>query len=456
MIPSLNSIDPDWAWGEFTPDDQTPWNSRLAAHLYRRAGLAANHSQVEAAANGTPQDAVEGLFTASEPADFVAEMSQIARSTIAGGDVKKLSAWWTYRLLTTPDPLLEKATLFWHGHFATSGAKVDDPTLMHAQNELLRRYALGDFAALVQEMSRDPAMLLWLDSATNRKAHPNENYARELMELFCLGEGNYTETDIRELARCFTGWEVKAERFRFNRFQHDRGEKTILGRTGKFGGEEGTEVVLDHPACPRFIVTKLIRFFLFDEPTPPDALVEPLAQQLREDGLQIGPVLQRMLSSRLFFSDHAVARKVRSPVELGIGLLRALDGTTNTFELADGMGAIGQRHFFPPNVKGWDGGRTWINSSTLLGRANLVRRLLDHDKTRFGGGTLAEYMEGLGSRRGEDVVEWWEELLLAKPLPDDVRRHIVEQIDAAPAKERDARLRDGLHLLATQPEFQLA
>lgn len=456
MLTDLHNIDPQWAWEAYKPDAAQPWTPQLAAHLYRRAGFAASAEQLTAAASMSPADTVFRLFSILEPTEFTAEMTTLAQSVIATGDAKNLPGWWTYRLLTSPHQVLEKATLFWHGHFATSAAKVDEPRLMMTQHEILRRFALGDFGAFVKEMSRNAAMLLWLDSATNRKAHPNENYARELMELFCLGEGEYTETDIRELARCFTGWEIKSERFRFNRFQHDYGEKTILGQTGTFGGEEGAAIVLSQPACPRFIVRKLIRYYLFDEPTAPAELVEPLAQQLRESNLQIAPVLERMLSSRLFFSAHAIGRKVRSPVELGIGLLRALGGTTNSYELADGMKDLGQRLFYPPNVKGWDGGRTWINSSTLLGRANFVRRLLGHEKTRFGGTTLTNSMDQLGDRRGADVVTRWEQLLLARPLPTDVREHIARQIDAAKADQRDQRLREALHLVATQPEFQLA
>lgn len=452
----LSNIDVDWAWSPFVPDAQTPWTARLAAHLYRRAGFAARRADVQAALQRTPVEVVEALCSSVEPPEFLREMADLAASTVATGDAKNLPAWWCYRLLQTPHPLLEKATLFWHGHFATSAARVDEPALMLAQNELLRRHALGNFGELVQEIARDPAMLLWLDSATNRKAHPNENFARELMELFCLGEGEYTETDIRELARCFTGWEIKAERYRFNRFQHDGGEKTILGRSGQFGGEEGAAVVLEQAACPRFIVRKLIRCYLFDEPAAPAALVEPLAVQLRDNGLQIGPVLRRMLSSNLCFSAHAVGRKVRSPVELGVGLLRALEGSTNAFDLADGLGEIGQKLFYPPNVKGWDGGRAWINSSTLLGRANLVRRLIDHPKTRFGGGTLAACCDRLDVHTGRDVIDLWTELLLARPVPDAVQQHLARQIDAAPAAQRNERLQDALHLLATQPEFQLA
>jgi uncharacterized protein (DUF1800 family) len=456
MGPPLDTLDPDWAWSPFVPDEQIPWTRRLAAHLGRRAGFAADSAQLDRLVQWTPAEAVQALVAAQEPEDFRREMAELARGAIATGDVSQLSAWWVYRLLATQCPLLEKATLFWHGHFATSAAKVDDAELMLGQNELLRRHALGNFGALVQEISRDPAMLLWLDSAANRKAHPNENYARELMELFCLGEGHYTESDVRELARCFTGWEIKLKRFRFNRFQHDGGTKTILGHTGTFGGEEGVQLVLAQESCPRFVVKKLMQFFLFDEPPPPERLIEPLARQLRETNLHVAPVLERMLSSRLFFSPSVVARRVRSPVEFAVGMLRALEATTNAFDLARGLGDLGQRLFYPPNVKGWDGGRTWINSSTLLARANLARRLLLHEKTRFAGGTLTALLERHGCTRGSEAVAWFEELLLAVSPPAEVKHHLARQIDAAPASQREIRLRDAVHLLATQPEFQLA
>jgi uncharacterized protein (DUF1800 family) len=453
MTGSLEAVDPAWAWAPFAPEETTPWTPRQAAHLYRRAGFAADAATLSAAVEQSPQEVVRGLFQASESPEYRAEVDELARATVATGDAKKLPAWWTYRLLTTPTPLHEKAVLFWHGHFATSAAKVEDPELMREQNELLRRHALGDFGAMVQEISRDPAMLLWLDSATNRKAHPNENYAREVMELFCLGEGNYTEQDIRELARCFTGWEIKLKQYRFNRYQADSETKSLFGQPVRTG-EEGVDLVLRRDACPRFVVRKLIQFYLFDEPAPSEALIDPLARQLRESNLVVAPVLQTMLASNLCFSRHAIGRKVRSPVELGIGFLRALEGTTNSYDLATGLADLGQHLFYPPNVKGWDGGRTWINSSTLLGRANLIRTLLDHNKTRFAGGTLAQLVDSQGLRRGEQIVTRLEELLLAVPLPSEVRGDLARRIDAG--KDRERTLKDAVHLLATQPEFQLA
>ena len=259
-------IDDSPAWSEFIPSAETPWDLRAAAHLYRRAAFGATWDELNAAVQRTPAEVVDDLLDAPQSSEYVAQMQTLAASALATGNVRQLSAWWAYRMLSTPASALEKTTLFWHGHFATSAEKVQDGELMLKQNELLRSFAFGDFAALLLEMSRDPAMLVYLDSATNRKAHPNENFAREIMELFCLGEGNYTETDIRELARCFTGWEIRRGEYRFNRYQHDTGRKSILGESGEFGGEDGVRIVLQQKSAPEFIVSKLIRYFVRDEP----------------------------------------------------------------------------------------------------------------------------------------------------------------------------------------------
>jgi len=455
MSDSPVQIDVSWAWSPYVPSAEHPWTRRLAAHLYRRAGFSASLEELDEAVRIGPAAAIEKLMRPPADERYDEEIRSLARSSLAGGNPKALEPWWLYRMLTTPDPLREKTTLFWHGHFATSAEKVTDPNLMVEQNELLRRHALEKFGPLVQEISRDPAMLIYLDSATNRKQHPNENYAREIMELFCLGEGEYSERDIRELARCFTGWEIKRGKYRFNKYQHDTGSKSILGETGEFGGEQGVEIVLKQRACPEFLVRKLTRYFLFDEPVPSPTLVAPLADELRAGDLDVGPLIAKMLASNLFFSPRAIGRKVRSPVELGIGLLRAFRGTTNLEALGQGLARIGQEVFYPPNVKGWDGGRTWINSSTLLGRANLVRRGLDSDKTRFGGGTLEDLTSRMGLRTPEEIVRGWVDLLLAVDLPQSVLRQVASRIDAGEGS-REQRLRDALHLLCTLPEFQLS
>ncbi len=380
-------------------------------------------------------------------AEFDRQTQSLDRAVLAGGNVEGLPAWWLYRMLHSPDALQEKLTLFWHGHFATSAAKVNDIRMMMAQHRLLRRHARGKFGPLAHAIARDPAMLMYLDSATNRKTHPNENFARELMELFCLGTGNYTELDIQQLARAFTGWEVHRKRFTINDYEHDRGQKTILGRTGNFAGEEGVDIVLAQKATPQFIAGKLFRFFVSDEPAPPPALIEPLAAQLRESDFDIGLVVKTILGSQLFFSDRAVGRKVRSPVELAIGLMRALETKGNMNDLAQRLGQLGQRPFYPPNVKGWDGGRAWINSSTLLGRANLVRDIVH-----------AAELEKLPARAGagspEEIVDWALEMLVAVPIPAEAR---VSIIALAQRKQDDKqRIANALHAIGTLPEFQLS
>ena len=444
-------IDPDWAWSEFKPSEETQWNMRTVAHLFRRAGFGATQNELTAASVKSPAQVADELLDAPETPGFQTTMKSLSDAALATGNVKQLSAWWAYRMLATPAQMLEKTTLFWHGHFATSAEKVTDGELMLTQNQLLRSFAFGDFSKLLLEISRDAAMLVYLDSSTNRKAHPNENYAREIMELFCLGEGHYSETDIRELARCFTGWEIRRGEFRFNRYQHDTGKKTILGESGDFGGEDGVRIVLEQKSAPEFIAGKLVRFFVMDEPVPSAELIAPLAKELRNSGMNIRTVLRRIFTSNLFYSEFSVGRKVRSPVELVIGLLRCLEGSTNSFELAEAMQTLGQGLLYPPSVKGWDGGRTWINSSTLLGRSNLVRSLITNEKTRFGKASLKEYLATQHVTNPRPIIDHLELLLFAVPVPEAAK----ERVESLMKSHGDAGLSEGLHALCTIPEFQL-
>ncbi|MDA8967706.1 DUF1800 domain-containing protein [bacterium] len=450
---NLMDVNSTWAWAAYEPSLDSPWNLDAAAHLFRRGGFGASRQQLMKAVEHSPAEVVESLVSAEEPKTFQSDMQSLLRAAIATGNVRQLAAQWVYRMLHTPAPLREKMTLFWHGHFATSAVKVGDVRLMQTQNELLRKYALGNFQELTLEISRDPAMLLYLDSATNRKSHPNENYAREIMELFCLGEGMYTEQDVQELARCFTGWEIKRERYRFNRYQHDAGTKTVLGVVGVESGEEAIRIVTGHPAAPRFIAQKLFRFFVMDEPEPTDELLDPLTRQLSDDQMNVGPTVRRILGSNLFFSPFARARKVRSPVELGVGFLRAFEGTTDFLQLADTMDQLGQGLYQPPSVKGWDGGRTWINSSTLLGRANLIHRMLNGNKTRFGKQSLPDYFAANGINSVADIAAILERSLFAVPIP----RPAIERLKTLEIASRDSNwVNLAVHAFCTLPEFQVA
>ena len=455
MTVQLDSIDPQWAWSEYSPAADSPWNRRRAAHLFRRAGFGAGTGELNDAVRMAPLDVVASLFAANQAsADFDRRSNDFAQTVLASGKSTSLASWWLYRMLDTPNPLLEKMTLFWHGHFATSADKVRDAALMYQQNQLLRQYALGDFAELVQQISRDPAMLIYLDSVTNRKAHPNENYAREVMELFCLGEGNYSEKDVQEVARCFTGWEIRRDKFHFNRYQHDNEPKTILGQTGEFGGEDAVRIILQQPAAAEFIVRKLIRFFLFDEPDAPADLVQPLAATYRAENYDSGRLVKRILSSQLFFSDLCIGRKIRSPIEFAVGLLRTLESKTDVVQLHETLSQQGHSLFHPPSVKGWEGGRTWINSSTLLGRANGVRMLVDSGKSRFAKGQLAELAHQYGIDTPAKMVDWLLEVLVAVPVPNEIRRQLVQI--AAQGHDPSRQIGETIYAVATLPEFQLA
>jgi uncharacterized protein (DUF1800 family) len=422
--------------------------------LYRRAGFGANWEALSHAVQQNPADVIRELVEREEPTAFRSDMESLTQSALASGNPRQLSAQWVYRMLHTPTPLREKMTLFWHGHFATSADKVNDAELMQQQNELLRSQSLGDFNVLLLEISRDPAMLEYLDSASNRKVHPNENYAREIMELFCLGEGNYSEQDIRELARCFTGWEVKRKKFRLNRYQMDEGEKSVLGTTGKLTGEDGVHVVASQSHTPRFLVRKLLRFYLADDVVFSDELVEPLAAQFQQDGLQIAPVLHRLLGSNLFFSPSVRGRKVRSPVEFGTQFLIALQGSSDCFQLADAFERMGQGLYYPPSVKGWDGGRSWINSSTLVERANLVHDLLAGGKTRFDKRTVSEWADANDLTSTDDLIERLQTLLLAVDIPDAGRQRIAELVSKQRADS--TWVATTIEAVCTLPEFQLA
>jgi len=451
----LADLSPRAGWLPFEPTATQPFDRRAAAHLFRRAGFAATFSELDQAVARGPQATIQKLLAGeAEHAAFAAGMQQFATSVLGRNDTAAIASWWLYRMRHTPAPLLEKTMLFWHGHFATSAAKVNDARLMLQQNSLLRQQALGDFAALVKGIGRDPAMLLYLDSATNRKTRPNENFAREVLELFCLGPGNYTERDIQQLARCYTGWEIQNNAFKFSSYQHDTGSKEIFGRSGNFDGDSALPIILAQPAAARFLCTKLVRFFVADEQFVTADWIEPLARQLQESQFQIQPVLSTILSSSVFFSSAARGAKVRSPVELTIGFLRAFDAGANLQSLVESLRGLGQLPLFPPNVKGWNGGREWINASTIVARANLMRQLIEGAAGRFGGTSLVDWLEHHDLKTGNEIVAGLSDLLLPVEPPAPMREQLAAGFAAT--KDREAAAQRALHQLCTLPEFQLA
>ena len=297
-------------------------------------------------------------------------------------ETRRLALWWGDRMVTTPRPLEEKMTLFWHDHFATSEVKVRDVRKMHLQNRTLRAHATGDFRGLVLAVMRDPAMLVYLDNRENVKDHPNENFGRELLELFTMGlnslgnASNYTEQDIREASRAFTGWTNEVLDFRFDAELHDDGPKTFLGREGNLGGEAVLDIILEQPATAEFIAGKLYRYLVREDLEP--VLQAELGRRLRESGYELKALLRTILSSRDFYSPPSVATQIKSPVQLVVSTYRKLGVKTapTVPDLGSLTGRLGQQLLYPPNVAGWAGGRTWITPATLLERGNAMRSVL--------------------------------------------------------------------------------
>jgi uncharacterized protein (DUF1800 family) len=419
--------------GDLTPISSSDWTYDRAAHLMDRAGFGATPEEIERLARLTPQQAVDRLVdyegvdsSTARPFEesgvwdrgmdpFPPSRADAVRQARERGEAlgvralpegsprrlqpivdkffyglransietQRLSVWWANRMLTTSRPLEEKLTLFWHGHFATGDAKVRDYRMMLAQNQMLRANASGRLRDLLVGILKDPAMLVYLDNGENVKSHPNENFGRELLELFTMGVGNYSERDVREAARSFTGWTNDVLVFKFDRDQHDFGEKTFLGRTGPLDGEDVIDTILAQPVTAEFVSGKIYRNFVRDEVPP--AVRADLGRTFRASGYQIKPLLKRIFLSKDFYGPAATATQIKSPVVLVVSTykkmgLRELPTIPDFGRLTAGLG---QALFDPPNVAGWAGGRTWITPATLLQRGNLFRDVLFADPKTF-------------------------------------------------------------------------
>jgi len=317
----------------------------------------------------------------------------------------ELRGWWLQRMASGPRPLQEKLVLFWHGHFATSVQKVRNPYYMWRQNELFRRLATGNWQQMLAEVGKDPAMLVWLDQAQSRKNHPNENFAREVMELFALGEGHYSEKDITEGARALTGWSLdqQEQRFVYRPSLHDAGVKSFLGQSGNFDGDDVIRIIVSQPQAARFITGKLWNFFAGQVASP--GLNEALARVLRENGNNLKPVLRVLFGCEEFYGSDVMRNQVKSPVQWLVGSVRVLETELPPPLLAWGMlRGLGQDLFAPPNVKGWDGGVTWITTNTLLARYNDAQTLVEGTLPALDRGGLARKPGGGKGRGGERAM----------------------------------------------------
>jgi len=361
------------------------WDRARAAHLYRRAAFGGTAEELDLAVSLGREGAVSRLVDYEQISSDGLE----AYLSLFGFDpegfgpapfdrLAELTRWWYLRMQYTPRPLEEKMTLFWHNHFATSVSKVGEPALMYQQNQIFRSRGTGFFADLLLAVSRDPAMLIWLDNASSVKGRPNENFAREVMELFTMGRGNYTQNDVRESARALTGWTVdpaNSYKFVYDPSIHDDGPKTFLGRLGYFKPEDIIEILAARPETASFITSKLARFFIGAEPSPD--LAGRLASLFSSTGGTIREIVRTILLSDDFDAAADAPDQIKSPVEFLVGILRAIGAYTDAGYESGYVGSVmGQSLFRPPNVAGWKGGRGWVYAGAYLYRINYVFGLI--------------------------------------------------------------------------------
>ena len=447
----------------------------LMAHLMRRAGFGARRQELETRVARGYEATVEDLLHPGD--DGYLDKDIIDRYYIDIDDSRQAdstNAWWLYRMINTRHPLEEKMTLFWHGLFATAYEKIENGRAVHSQIDMFRRHCLGNFRTLLLALSRDPAMIIWLDNNTNHKDAPNENYGRELLELFSMGVGNYTEEDVKECARAFTGWTIPnfIPRYPWGAFplgfeyrpeDHDDSEKTFLGETGRFNGEDIIDIIVRQPATGRFVAEKLYHFFVSDDPAPEQAIDTLAAAYFQSDG-DIRSVMRELLLSD-FFREARFA-KVKAPVELVAGVLRLVqdfqEPKPGLVETVWESKYMGQELLNPPTVEGWHTGKEWIDSGSLVNRVNFAADQvgnLEHPGIRDIIDRIAQRGVALSPDALVDVC-----LDLVGPLVvgEDTRNALVGKAsqsgDAVPADREQLapRVAQMLQLIVATREYQFA
>jgi uncharacterized protein (DUF1800 family) len=422
------------------------------AHLLRRAGFGSTEAELDAYTALGFQQTLERLLTYEQVDDSAVEQ-QVSAIQIDRRNVELARLSWMTRMLYTQRPLQEKMVLFWHTHFATASSKVRAADLMLQQIQLFRDNALGNFETLLQHVTRDAAMLIWLDNNQNRKGRPNENYAREVMELFTVGIGNYTDQDVKEAARAFTGYTAdRAGQFVFNPNQHDDDDKTFLGVTRNWDADEVLATLVRHPATARFLTTKLFRFFVHDSPEP--ATIDRLATTFTASGFDIRAVVRDIFTGPEFLSPQAFRGNVKQPIELVIGSLKALNVQNIAPDLPQATRRMGQDLLNPPDVSGWKGGDNWISATTLLERFNFADRLAAArapDQPYFV--DIAGQLQSHALRTTSDVVDYYLNLLVDGAVTLEARQALIAFLDD-PTNEQS--VRGMLHLAMALPTHQLA
>jgi uncharacterized protein (DUF1800 family) len=453
------------------------WTREAAAHLYRRAGFGGTPSEIDALYARGLEGAVDWLVDyESVPLDEY-ESALSAR----GYDLQRttgLQQWFLDRMAFSPRPLQEKMTYFWNLHWTSGIAKVKGETLVYDQNQTERRLALARFDDLVTAISQDPAMLVWLDNAANRVGRPNENYARELMELFTLGVGNYSQTDVTEVARALTGWTVanynKATQFNAATFTvrsdfHDTGTKTILGQSGSFDGGDAIRIILEHAdangsVSGRFIGAKLWSFFAGREAE--GYVVAALRDVYVSSGRSIREVVRSILLHPDFWDAHARGAWVRSPVEFAVAAVRMLEAQSDFSAPANALAGMGQSLFNPSDAKGWDWGAAWLNTGSLFARASLANTLASNRGFAGSRFDAALLLAGADASTAEGVADALAGRLNLENVSSEVRAAWVAYLEASDDGSRgawtndaahvDEKVRGLVHVMLSGPAFQLA
>jgi hypothetical protein len=442
-------------------------------HLLRRAGFGATSAEIAS----YRQLGLAGTIDRLVNYESVDNSAVDGRLNGLGLDLTRrpdIGRWWITRMIYTARPLEEKMTLFWHGLLTSAISKIGRPEPMVAQNEFFRANAVARFPDILKGVSMDPAMMLWLDTATNRKGHPNENYARELMELFSLGIGNYTELDVREAARAFTGWSLTGQpklgnvKFRFAPGQHDSGSKTFLGKTGNFDGNDIVDKLVTQPVSARFVAGKLFAFFAYPNPTA--AVLDPLVEAYQSNNYSIRALVQAVLSSDAFYSPTGYRAMIKSPVDYLVGAARALGIETDAKGVPTVLARMGQELFNPPNVAGWPGGPSWLTSGTWLARLNLANALVGG----VGGGPNGAGGRSVAAGSGvdtllasatspTDLVDRLADTLLDGEIELEQRQILIDYLTQPGHGDRtavdptwlDERRRGVLYLMLAMPEYHL-
>jgi uncharacterized protein (DUF1800 family) len=434
------------------------------AHLLRRAGFGATEAELDQYTALGFAGALDRLLNPEQVDDSAADQ-QLAPLTTDLGDPKKIEPakfWWVNRMLYTQRPLLEKVTLFWHDHFATANSKVGNAVLMQRQVQLFRDNGLGNFETLLQKVTRDPAMLIWLDNRQNRKGATNENFAREVQELFTVGIGNYTEQDIKEAARAFTGHGLdRTQAYVFNNAQHDAGLKTFQGQAGNFDADDILGILVRHPATARYLTTKLFKFFAFDDPDP--STIDRLADTFVSSNFDIRSVLRDIFTGPEFLSPQAFHGQIKQPVDLVLGSLKSLNVQNIGPDVTQVLRRMGQDLFNPPDVSGWKGGPAWLNATTLFERFNWGNRLsMGRDAAKPYFVDVPGQIQAHGVTSSEALVDYYVGLLVDGDVTPEARQALVDYLNASGplaldnSGTLDLKARGLVHLALATPTYQLA